>query len=173
MARISSNIQKGVSLYRRFSPDPDDEREPLPYPDWGKVFCEFLARTGSMRIASQASGISYASVRRYRYGDKAPASGSLTAFGPNADFCRDIDDALDQAVDMLREEAWRRAAAGSDSLLMFLLKAHDPELYSPPKVVEHREDENALQIADMRNRLLQRFLPPDSGIIDVEAQEIS
>jgi hypothetical protein len=42
------------------------------------------------------------------------------------------DEAKDDAVDVLDLEAWKRAMEGqSDRLLMFLLKAHKPEVYNP------------------------------------------
>jgi len=39
------------------------------------------------------------------------------------------DDAVDAAVDALAAEARTRAFDGSDVLLMFLLKAHRPQVY--------------------------------------------
>lgn len=45
------------------------------------------------------------------------------------DFVKDYDDATDMAVSILEHEARRRALAGSDRLLEFLLKSLKPEVY--------------------------------------------
>jgi len=44
-------------------------------------------------------------------------------------FAQEWQDALDRGVDMLEDVAKQRAYAGSDVLLIFLLKAHRPERY--------------------------------------------
>lgn len=51
-----------------------------------------------------------------------------------------FEDAKKDAVDILAAEARRRALdrnAPSDRLLMFLLQAHDPEMYVPKQKTEH------------------------------------
>jgi hypothetical protein len=45
------------------------------------------------------------------------------------DFAREWQEALDRGVDMLEDVARQRAFQGSDTLLIFLLKAHRPERY--------------------------------------------
>jgi hypothetical protein len=45
------------------------------------------------------------------------------------DFAAEWEDNLQQAADVLEEEATRRAMAGSDLLLIFLLKGLRPEKY--------------------------------------------
>jgi len=48
----------------------------------------------------------------------------------NADFREQTDLAIEIAIDALEEEAYKRATEGrSDTLLMFLLRAHRPEKY--------------------------------------------
>jgi hypothetical protein len=51
-----------------------------------------------------------------------------------------MDDAAHDAVDILRAEARRRAMAGSDVLMMFVLKADDPEKYGDRVKVDIREE---------------------------------
>jgi hypothetical protein len=46
-------------------------------------------------------------------------------------------DALEEGTDKLEDEAHRRALDGSDSLLIFLLKARRPEKYRESVKVEH------------------------------------
>ncbi len=49
--------------------------------------------------------------------------------GRNAEFARRWDEALDEGVETLEAEAHRRAMRQSDTLMIFLLKAHRPEKY--------------------------------------------
>lgn len=51
-----------------------------------------------------------------------------------------MDDAAHDAVDILRAEARRRAMAGSDVLMMFVLKADDPERYGDRVKVDIKEE---------------------------------
>ena len=52
-------------------------------------------------------------------------------------FARAWDDTLESAIEQLEAEAVRRAKDGSDQLLMFLLRARRPELYSERHRVHH------------------------------------
>lgn len=45
------------------------------------------------------------------------------------EFAREWAEALDRGVDMLEDVAKQRAFEGSDTLLIFLLKAHRPKVY--------------------------------------------
>jgi hypothetical protein len=74
-----------------------------------------LAKTGNVRLACQKAGVT----RSVAYAHKERGNG----------FAEQWDEALQQAVDLLEQEAWRRARATSDVLLIFLLKAHRPEMY--------------------------------------------
>jgi hypothetical protein len=84
-------------------------------PDWAPVFLEKFAAFGNVLLACHAAGVSrdapYKRARR------------------SAAFAADWAQARDDAIDQLEGEARRRALAGSDQLLMFLLRAHRPERY--------------------------------------------
>ncbi len=61
-----------------------------------------------------------------------------------------MQDAIEQGTDVLEDEAVRRALAGSDTLLMFLLRARRPEKCRENVRVEHdasREMLDALERA--------------------------
>ena len=107
---------------------------------WQGAFIERLRATGNVTLAATGAGVT----RQHAYQTR----------NRNKTFRRRWDDALDQAVDLLDGEARRRATgikrdiyyAGevvgtenvySDSLLMFLLKAHRPTLYRDNVKVEH------------------------------------
>ena len=112
------------------------ERQPQP---WEGQFFETLRETGNIRSSARAAGIGRATAYRYRAYD---------------DFRAAWDEALDDAVDMLEAEAWRRAKDGvekpvfhggqqvgtvreySNNLLQFLLRAHRPAKYRDNARVE-------------------------------------
>jgi hypothetical protein len=101
-----------------------------------EVFLEVLAKTGIVGEAAKAAGFNRRTAYRYRLEDP--------------EFASDWDDAVEQAVDMLEKEAWRRASQGvlkpifqggdqvgevreySDTLLIFLLKGNRPRKFHRP-----------------------------------------
>jgi hypothetical protein len=83
--------------------------------DWQPNFFEALRVSGNVRAACRAAGIGRTIVYRYRERNLA--------------FARRWEEALEEATDVLDAVARQRAVAGSDALLMFLLKAHRPEVY--------------------------------------------
>ena len=80
---------------------------------WQKAFLAALENTGSVTAAAAAAGVHRTAAYKQRSGDKA--------------FSLQWDDAIDQAADTLEDEARKRAFAGSDVLLMFLLKGIRPQ----------------------------------------------
>ena len=107
---------------------------------WRSVFLERLKATGNITLAAAGAGVTRQNVYQTRSRNKT--------------FRRQWDEALEQAVDLLAGEARRRATgmkrdvwyAGekvgeenvySDALLMFLLRAHRPQLYRDNVRVEH------------------------------------
>jgi hypothetical protein len=100
---------------------------------WKRIFIEELARSGNVLLSSRKAGVNRATVYVARKDDPA--------------FADQWDDAIDEAVDLLEAVARGRAVNGtekpvyrggvqvgtireySDTLLMFLLKAHRPERF--------------------------------------------
>jgi len=74
-----------------------------------------LRESGNVRLACEAADVPRSTVYRWRE--------KWSTFGD------EWQDALDDALDLLEAEAWRRARKSSDRLLMFLLKAHRREVY--------------------------------------------
>jgi hypothetical protein len=87
----------------------------LRRPDWAPRFIEIYAATGNVRLAATAAGVSR----------DAPYKRAQA----NPEFAAEWIDARENAVDLLEAEARRRALSSSDALLVFLLKAHRPDLY--------------------------------------------
>ncbi len=101
--------------------------------DWQTPFLEKLAGCGNVSRACKAAKIERSTAYRLRAQDP--------------DFKKAWDESLIIAVGLLEDEAWRRAREGwmepvfqkgaqvgqvrkfSDQLLMFLLRAHDPDKY--------------------------------------------
>ena len=82
---------------------------------WRVVFLDALRMHGMVTAAAQTAGIHRDTAYFERSVDPA--------------FAAEWKEALDRGVDMLEDVAKQRAYAGSDTLLIFLLKAHRPERY--------------------------------------------
>ena len=82
---------------------------------WHARFLELLAN--SCNVTLSAKGAAIDRVTAWRHYKQFP------------DFAAAWDDAKEQAVEILEAEAWQRARKQSDTLMIFLLKAHKPERY--------------------------------------------
>ncbi len=80
---------------------------------WEKAFLAALENTGSVTQAAETAKISRFTVYEYKRNDPA--------------FAASWEQALDAGADTLEDEARKRAFAGSDVLLMFLLKGIRPQ----------------------------------------------
>jgi hypothetical protein len=90
---------------------------------WRPRFLLELARTGNVSAAARKASIT----RPAAYQARADAPEFATAW----------DAAMQEAIDSLETAAWRRAKKSSDTLLMFLLKAHRPSTYRDTTRQEH------------------------------------
>ena len=88
---------------------------PTRRPDWKPRFLEVFRATGNVRLSADAAGIERSTP--YVRAARDPLFAEAWAA------------AREDALDVLEAEARRRALAGSDGLLMFLLRAHRPERY--------------------------------------------
>ena len=104
-----------------------------PRKTWQKGFLATLRETANVRLAAESAGLSRSTAYAHRKG--------------NPTFSDAWNDALEEAVDLLEQEARRRALVGvdepvfyqgeevstvrkySDVLLIFLLKAHRPRKF--------------------------------------------
>lgn len=86
------------------------------------IVVEAIRNGASMAQAAQAAGVSRQTIHKYRQLDE--------------DFALAVADAIEEGTDRLVDEARRRAFAGSDTLLIFLIKARRPE-YRDSYRVEH------------------------------------
>lgn len=82
---------------------------------WHDRFIELLAQTCNVTLAAKGAGVSRSAAYVHR-----------SLFG---DFAAQWDSAEQEAIEVLEAEAWRRARRTSDTLLIFLLKAHKPDKY--------------------------------------------
>jgi hypothetical protein len=105
-----------------------------PNAGWHARFIEALRDTGAVRYAAEAAGVPRSTAYRHRAADEEFASAWA--------------DALEDACDELEVEARRRAKAGSDGLLQFLLRAHRPGTYGDRRRVEHSVEAAATPLTD-------------------------
>ena len=82
-----------------------------------------LRESANVRAACVAAGVVRSTAYKWREED--------------ADFAAEWDAALEDACDLLESTAWQRAHESSDTLLIFLLKAHRPEKYRETVKQEH------------------------------------
>jgi len=91
--------------------------------EWRPIFLATLRATGNIRLSCHQAGIG----RKTAY----------IAKEKSAEFQSQWEEALNDAVDVLEGEARKRALETSDTLLIFLLKAHRPELYRETHHLRH------------------------------------
>jgi hypothetical protein len=82
---------------------------------WHTKFLEILGSTCNVTLAAKGAGIDRTSAYDH--------------YKTQPDFAAAWDDAKDAAVEILEAEAWQRARKTSDTLIIFLLKAHKPQMY--------------------------------------------
>lgn len=147
-------------------PAAKPRRRTLARPDWAERFLAALHR-GNITAACKAANVGRRTVYDRRDRDLA--------------FAQAMADALEDAVDLLEAEAWRRAADGlerkrfhkgeplidpetgeqyvereySDQLMMQLLRAHRPERYRERREVEHT--------GGVRLELVEEIISVDGG----------
>jgi hypothetical protein len=78
------------------------------------------------------------------------------------EFAKAWDDAVMQGIDRLEDEAYRRATAGSDTLLTFMLRGRRPDVYArhdePPATPVNVT--NVLTFEEAMKRIEDLGLPP-------------
>lgn len=80
-----------------------------------KKFLEELSKAQSVSAAARSCAVSRTALYNLREND--------------SEFAAAWDDAIEQGVDALEDEAVRRALSSSDTLMIFLLKGARPEKY--------------------------------------------
>ncbi len=91
---------------------------------WHARFLEVMGNTCNVTLSAKAANISRFTAYDHYKTDK--------------DFAAQWDDAKEAAVEVLEAEAWARARKQSDTLIIFLLKAHKPGMYR--EKIDHRID---------------------------------
>jgi hypothetical protein len=92
-----------------------------PKRDWSEPFFASYRQSGNVRLACEAAGVTRQAAYARRDTDE--------------EFAGRWAEAAESAVERLEDIAWKRAEAGSDVLVMFLLKGLRPEKYRDnPKV---------------------------------------
>jgi hypothetical protein len=118
---------------------------PVPTPDksWHEAFLRSLAAMPNVRLAARSAGVSRQDAYKHR-----------EMF---ADFAERWDEAKEAAVDSLELKAWTRASKASDTLTIFMLKAHRPQLYRDKLDVafdlSNLTDEELMKLAEIRAKL--------------------
>ena len=91
--------------------------------DWRPRFLALLREFGVVTYAAEGAGISRNTAYRYRNQSEV--------------FAAQWDDAIEASINVLEQEARKRALKKSDTLLIFLLKSLRPSVYQERYRVEH------------------------------------
>jgi len=106
-------------------------------------FIDVIAAGGTATAAAKAIGLTRRQAYRWREADAA--------------FATEWDRATEERIDVLEQEAVRRALAGSDKLLCFLLAALDPGRFAQSARIDVTSGGQALHLTEteLALRLLQ------------------
>lgn len=121
-------------------------------PDWEDKFITLLSANPSVALAARGSGISRTTVYNYRK--------------QSVEFAQRWRKAKAEALELLEAEAWQRARKQSDTLMIFLLKAHKPNKYQDRLRILH--DFNSAEIKTLRQikDLLDKYDQPASDVFN-------
>lgn len=113
-----------------------------PEKEWQPRFLEAFAETGMVSQACRIAGINRSTAYRARQ--------------RNETFALAWADVEERATEELESVARQRAVDGSDTLMIFLLKARRPETYRENVKIEHgghiRQDLSTLSTEELRER---------------------
>lgn len=118
---------------------------------WRPRFIAILRDTSNVRLAANGAGVDRSTAYRARE--------------RSAEFRKQWEDAIEDAVDVLEAEAWKRSRATSDVLLIFLLKAHRPLKYREP-VTRHEisgDKDNPVAVDVTFHSVIDTVYGNDSG----------
>lgn len=112
---MSEIIQRNSTTKKGYRQNDNSHQEQRAEFIWERAFLETLRTHGVVTAACLSANIDRSTAYKARERDEV--------------FASRWDDALEQACDLLEFEAKKRAMQGSDTLLIFLLKAHRPDKY--------------------------------------------
>lgn len=119
-----------------------DATDATPEKDWQRRFLEAFAETGMVSQACRIAGINRSTAYRARQ--------------RNESFALAWADVEERTTEELEQVARQRAVDGSDTLMIFLLKARRPETYRENVKIEHsgqiRNDLSSLSTEELRER---------------------
>lgn len=128
-------------------------------PAWEDTFIRLLGQTCNVSLSAKGAGITRSQAYQYR--------------GQSVEFAKRWRDAKAEAIELLEAQAWKRAQTTSDTLMIFLLKAHKPSKYQERMRVLHefssKEQEQLRQI----KALLDKHQTPASQLFQDLINELA
>lgn len=140
-----------------------------PHPEWEERFFESYKKTHLIGEAIKAAGISRQYFNKFR--NKCP------------EFAEKFFNEEENSTEILEQIAVRRAAEGSDTLLIFLLKARRPQTYRDNVFHDHQHqhtgslqlmigDTQPIEIEASKRREAAKLLMAGDDVVDSTAEEI-
>jgi len=128
-AATKTKARKPVTKSAKKAPAKQTKQTPkkpatgrTPGTSWHDRFIEILGASCNVSLAAEGAGVGRATAYEHR--------------AQFPEFAKRWEDAEERAVDLLEEEAWKRAKAQSDTLMIFLLKGRRRKIYG--ESIEHR-----------------------------------
>jgi hypothetical protein len=110
-------------------------------------FLSALSKMANVSLACEESGVSRQTAYRWR--------------AENEEFSKNWNQALDDGIDMLEGIALKRARESSDTLMIFLLKAHKPQKYRERFEFNLKNDPEFKRTVNAFAEMLQTFVPKE------------
>ena len=106
-----------------------------------RLFLGAFEKTGSKTAAARAAKIDRTTHYKWLESD--------------AEYQKEFEAAEQRSIDGLEDEAWRRAHAGSDGLMMFLLRGLRPDRYRERLSADVSGTVNLVQILEAQQRVVR------------------
>lgn len=133
IATIPQTVKERMDYAAERDANPNGDRLPAP---WMHAFLVALSKGMLVSHACLAAGVTTMMARRAKQ--------------TSARFSKAWDSAIEMAVEVAEEEAYKRGLEGSDRLLEFWLKSHRPEVYGDKKQIEIGPSEKGPAVIELR-----------------------
>lgn len=128
-------------------------------PEWEDKFIALLGSSCNVALAAKGANISRKTAYQYRK--------------QSVEFGQRWKEAKAEAVELLEAEAWQRARKQSDTLMIFLLKAHKPSKYQERMRVLHEFNNKEIAQLKQIKALLDRYETPASQLFQDLLDELA
>jgi hypothetical protein len=128
-------------------------------PEWEDNFIRLLGQTCNVSLSAKGAGITRSQAYQYR--------------GQSVEFAKRWKEAKSEAIELLEAKAWQRAQNTSDTLMIFLLKAHKPSKYQDRVRVLHEFNNKEIEQLKQIKAQLDKYGTPASQLFQDLLDELA